>query len=214
MKKIIILAFIIFFAFPLMALAGVGVGVNLGKINIDEPLKPGGIYNFPSIGVINTGNEPGDYELAVTYHQDQPEFRPAKEWFSFTPASFRLEPSQSQSVAVTLSLPLKIKPGDYFAYLEAHPVIKAGPGTTIGVAAATKTYFTIAPANIWQAAYYKISSLLVLYAPWTYIVLAVILGAIIILLFKKYFTFQIGISRKGNEGEGEGEGEKNQKPKE
>jgi len=199
MKKIIILILTIFLIAPLVALAGVGVGVNLGKINIDEPLKPGGIYNFPSIGVINTGDESGDYELAVTYHQDQAELRPAQEWFSFSPAAFQLEPGQSQSVAVQLTLPMRVKPGDYFAYLEAHPVKKAGPGTTIGVAAATKAYFTISPANIWQAAYYKTSSLFVLYAPWTYIVLSVILAAIIILLFKKYFTFQIGISRKGKE---------------
>lgn len=213
MKKIIVITFLIIFVFPLVSLAGVGVGVNLGKIEIDEPLKPGGIYNFPSIGVINTGDEPGDYELAVTYHQDQEQFRPDSEWFSFSPGSFHLEPGQSQSVAVTLTLPMKVKPGDYFAYLEAHPVVPVGPGTTIGIAAATKTYFTISPANIGQAIYYKISSLLVLYAPWTYIVLAVILMAIVILLFKKYFSFQIGISRKEKEKE-QKEEDNNQVPKE
>ncbi len=71
-------------AFP--SFAGVGVGVNLGKIEIDEPLKPGGIYNFPSLGVLNTGDEPGDYEVEVTYHQDQTQLRPAQEWFSFDPS--------------------------------------------------------------------------------------------------------------------------------
>jgi len=181
-------------AFP--ALASVGVGVNLGKIEIDESLKPGGIYNFPSIGVINTGDESGEYELDVTYHQDQPQLRPAKEWFSFSPSQFHLEPGQSQSVAVKLSLPVKTKPGDYFAYLEAHPIIKAGPGTTIGVAAATKTYFTVIPANLWQAIYYKTASLMTMYAPWTYVVLAVIIVAILIVIFRKFFAFQIGIRKK------------------
>lgn len=179
-----------------MAFAGIGVGVNLGKIEIDEPLKPGGIYNFPSIGVINTGDEPGDYELEITYHQDQPQLRPAQEWFSFNPSSFHLEPGQSQSVAIKLNLPVKTKPGDYFAYLEAHPVIKAGPGTTIGVAAATKTYFTIVPANIWQAICYKISSFFTIYAPWTYIVLAIVIAAIIIVIFRKFFAFKIAIRKK------------------
>lgn len=176
--------------------AGVGVGVNLGKIKIDEPLKPGGIYNFPSIGVINTGDEPGEYELAVTYHQDQPQLRPVQEWFSFNPSQFHLEPGASQSVAVKLTLPMKIKPGDYFCYLEAHPIIKAGPGTTIGVAAATKTYFTVIPANLWQAISWRVASFLTMYAPWTYVVLAVIIVAIIIALFRKYFAFQVGIRRK------------------
>jgi len=181
-------------AFP--ALASVGVGVNLGKIQIDEPLKPGGIYNFPSIGVINTGDTAGEYELAVTYHQDQPQLRPVQEWFSFSPSSFNLEPGQSQSVVVKLTLPVKAKPGDYFAYLEAHPIIKAGPGTTIGVAAATKTYFSVIPANIWQAIIWRISSFWTMYAPWTYVVLAIIVAAIIIALFRKFFAFQIGIRRK------------------
>jgi len=144
MKKIILLSTIVLVTTLLITpqvLARIGVGVNLGKIEIDEPLKPGGIYNFPSIGVINTGDEPGDYELDVTYHQDQPELRPAKEWFSFSPSSFHLEAGQSQSVAIKLALPVRVKPGDYFAYLEAHPIIKAGPGTTIGVELPPKLIF-------------------------------------------------------------------------
>ncbi|MBZ9577698.1 hypothetical protein KJA13_01530 [Patescibacteria group bacterium] len=196
MQKIIILFLTASLILPLMVFAGIGVGVNLGKIEIDEALKPGGIYNFPSIGVINTGDEPGEYELAVTYHQDQPQIRPAQEWFSFSPSSFHLEPGQSQSVAVKLALPVRVKPGDYFAYLEAHPIIEAGPGTTIGIAAATKTYFTIAPANIWQAIYYKIASFFTMYAPWTYVALAIVIGAIIIVIFRKFFALRIGIKRK------------------
>jgi len=194
MKTIILLIASFFIAS--VALAGIGVGVNLGKIEIDEPIRPGGIYNFPSIGVINTGSEPADYELAITYHQDQPEIRPLQEWFSFNPSSFRLEPGESQNVAVKLTLPTKTKPGDYFAYLEAHPVVKAGPGTTIGVAAATKTYFSVAPANILQAITYRISSFLTVYAPWTYVVLVVVAGAVIIALFKKFFKFQVNIKMK------------------
>ena len=196
LKKLLILFILAAFAFPQLVSAGIGVGVNLGKIQIDEPLKPGGIYNFPSIGVINTGDEAGDYELAVTYHQDQPEKRPLQEWFTFTPSSFHLEPGESQSVAVQLGLPLKMTPGEYFAYLEAHPVIIAGPGTTIGVAAATKTYFTVAPANIFQAVTYRISSFVANNAPWTYVVLAIVAGGIVITLFRRFFAFQFGIKRK------------------
>jgi len=188
---------IISLVLPLMVSAGVGVGVNIGKIEIDEPLKPGGIYNFPSLGVINTGDEPGEYELEVTYHQDQPELRPSQEWFSFEPEQFHLEPGQSQSVAVKLTLPVKTKPGDYFAYLEAHPIIKAKEGaTTIGVAAATKAYFTVVPANIWQAITHRISSFFEMYSPWPYVVLAIVIAAIIIAIFKKFFAFQIGVRRK------------------
>lgn len=187
---------IVVFFIPFGAFGSVGVGVNLGKINIEEPLKPGGIYSFPVIGVINTGDETGDYELAVTYHQDQPELRPKEEWFNFSPSSFQLEPGESQNIVIKLSLPMKMKPGDYFAYLEAHPVITAGPGTTIGVAAATKTYFTVIPANLWQAFTHRVSSFFVLNAPWTYVVLSIVVGATLIALFRRFFSFQFGISRK------------------
>ena len=100
MKKIIILCLLAVFAMPLFTSARIGVGVNLGKIELDEPLKPGGIYNFPSLGIINTGDEAGDYEVAVTYHQDQPQLRAEKEWFDFSPSQFHLEAGKSQSVAV------------------------------------------------------------------------------------------------------------------
>lgn len=196
MQKILVLFLTITLLFPLIVFAGVGVGVNLGKIQIDEPLKPGGIYNFPTMGVLNTGDTAGEYELAVTYHQDQPQMRPEQEWFSFSPSQFPLEPGQAQNVAIKLSLPVRMKPGDYFCYLEAHPIVKAGPGTTIGVAAATKTYFTVAAANIWQAIYYKIASFLTMYAPWTYVVLAIVVAAIIIALLRRFFSLQIGIKKK------------------
>ena len=196
-SKIIISALtILLIGFPFFASASVGVGVNLGKIRIDEPLKPGGLYTFPVIGVINTGDEAGDYEFAVTYHQDQPELRPAQEWFNFSPDAFYLEAGESQNVTIQLALPVRMKPGDYFAYLEAHPVVISGPGTTIGVAAATKTYFTVVPANLWQAMIHRVSTFFVLYAPWTYVVLTVVIGSVLLALFRRFFSFQIGISRK------------------
>ena len=179
------------------ARAGIGVGVNLGKIEIDEPLKPGGIYNLPIIGVVNTGDEEGDYELEITYHQDQPELRPSQDWFSFSPAKFHLEPGESKSVEVKLALPFNMRPGDYFSYIEAHPVAKQGQsGTTIGIAAATKTYFTVAPTNVASAVVWRVYSLFTVYAPWSYMILIIFVGAVTIVVFKRFFNFQIGVRRK------------------
>jgi len=89
-------------------------------------------------------------------------------------------------------------PGDYFAYLEGHPVKKdiTTGGATIGVAAAAKLYFTVAPANIWQGIYYRVISFWTMNAPWTWILLVIVLMAIFLTLFKKHFAFQIGIKRK------------------
>ena len=114
-KTIISFLTILLIAFPLFTSASIGVGINLGKIRIDEPLKPGGLYTFPIIGVINTGDEAGDYAFEVTYHQDQPELRPDGEWFSFSPSAFHLEAVESQTVSIKLTLPFTMTPGDYFS---------------------------------------------------------------------------------------------------
>jgi len=100
-----------------------------------------------------------------------------------------------------MTLPIKTAPGDYFAYLQAHPINKtvASGSATIGVAAAVKLYFTVVPANIWQGIYYRVVSFWTMYSPWTWIVLAMMLAAVIITLLKKYFTFQIGVKKNKQE---------------
>lgn len=196
MQKFVIFFLALVLLLPLVVFARIGVGIGIGKIQIEEPLRQGGIYNFPSLPVLNTGDEPSQYGVSIEYRQNQPQLRPAQEWFSFSPPSFHLEPGKSQSVAVKLILPLETKPGDYFAFLGAHPVMEAKPGASVGVAAAAKMYFTVAPANIWQGIYYRVVSFWTVYAPWTWVVLGVVLLAIIITIFKKHFAFQIGVKKK------------------
>jgi hypothetical protein len=193
MKKFVIFSLAIFLIFPSVIFAKIGVGVGIGKIEIDEPLKAGGVYNLTPLAVINTGDEPSDYEISIAFHSDQPELRPEKEWFSFDPSPFHMEPGKSQTVAVQLTLPVKTQPGNYFAYLEARPVKKAVTtgGASIGVAAATKLYFTVAPANVFQGIYYRFISIYSKYHPWNTIILVVILAAVVIRLLGKRFKIQI-----------------------
>ena len=135
------------------ALAQEGVGVNVGRIEVDEPIAPGGTYRLPSIGVINTGHDPGTYSLRITYLSGQPEMEPAKEWFRFSPDLFRLEPDEAHSVTVSIRLPLTARPGDYFAFIEAFPVrdVEEGGGVAIGIAAATRLSFTVEQSNAFNA---------------------------------------------------------------
>ena len=197
MKKIIFLLFFLSLFFPSFSLAKIGVGVGTGKIQIEDKLKPGMSYELPPLTVLNTGDEESDYEAAITYHQDQPEIQPAEKWFSFHPKKFHLKPGDVQIVEIRLNLPLNAKPGDYFAYLESHPVKKSEVGkTAISVAAAAKLYFTVIPANIFQAIYYKIIAFWINNAPWTNIVsiaLAAFLGT---KLLKKHFNIQINVAKK------------------
>jgi hypothetical protein len=196
---ILALAAVVFF--PAESSAKLGVGVATGKIEFDKPLKPGGLYTLPSLTVINTGDEAAEYGVSVEYKGDQPRMSPPKEWFIFTPSEFHLEAGQSQVVQIQANLPIKTVPGDYFAYLQGFPVRKSDSpgGATIGIAAASKLYFTVAPANIFQGIYYRLLFLITTNTPWSYVILAVIGMAILVVLFRRYFSFNIGIKKKGAE---------------
>ena len=202
MRKFLNLSILACLALGLMIPSGIsanlGVGVTTGKIEIDKPLKPGGLYTLPSLTVINTGDEAAEYGVSVEYKSDQPRMNPPKEWFIFTPSEFHLEPSQSQVIQVQANIPVKTVPGDYFAYLEGHPIRKSNSagGATIGIAAASKLFFTIAPANIFQGIYYRFLFLITTNAPWSYVALAAVGMAIIVALFKRFFSFNIGIKKK------------------
>lgn len=201
---------LVFISFSTSTFAKIGVGVNTGKIQVEEELRAGMIYKLPPITVINTGDEPAEYEASVAYHQDQPELRPEENWFIFSPQKFHLEPGKGQLVEIKINLPLQMEPGDYFAYLEGYPIASAQKGNTvIGVAAASKLYFTVVPANVLYALYYKIASIWKLYAPWPQRIAITLLSIVFLLLFKKFFNIQINLKKdeQGNSQKGKKAGE-------
>ncbi len=173
----------------------IGVGINIGKISVDEPMMPGGSYGLPSINIINTGEVTSNYEIGVSYHRNQPEMRPPAEWFEFDPATVTLEPGQSAPIAITLDLPLKAKSGDYFAYLEAHPLAKEGE-VAIGIAAAAKLYFTIKPANIFSAFANQVSEFFTDYSPYTWVVLGVVVLIIIFFLIRRFVHISFRVEKR------------------
>lgn len=199
-KYFIGLVIILSLSVPAAAFATVGVGVGSGKITVQKALVPGGIYELPAVPVLNTGDESSGYEMDIEYLQDQSQLQPPQSWFSFDPGTFSLDPSKVQTVKITLTVPVNAKPGDYFAYVEAHPVKVAVSGVTrINIAAAAKLYFTVAPANIFEGVYYRVLSFFTQYAPWTYIVLALLGFAVLISLFRRFFSFNLGISVRKKE---------------
>lgn len=176
---------------PASALASIGVGVGTGKIEVNEKLKAGGIYTLPPITVFNVGTEPATYTVAVTLNEEQPQLKPDPKWFSFSPAQFTLEPHQSQIVTPTLRPPIRTQPGNYFAYLEAHPAETAQQGTTtIGVAAATKLSFTLAPSGLFFGLLYRLLGLYRFYEPWTQIAAALIVLAIVLLIINRFVNLK------------------------
>lgn len=181
---------------PGSAAAQVGVGVNVGRISVDEVLSPGGSYTLPRIGVINTGGQASEYSVRVTYRADQEQERPPQSWFSFHPEVFRLEPGESQSVMPRVHVPPTARPGEYAALIEAYPVAEDRPGVAIGVAAATRVDFTVRASNpamgaaLWT--YHRFDDA----APysWAAVVLAVLGG--LGLLARRYLRLQLRIERR------------------
>ena len=183
---------------PMPADGRIGVAIGTGKIYVDEPLKPGIINILPSIGVINNGDETSSYEMSVEYlwgQESDPELglMPPREWFVFKPQTFTLEPGQRQVVEISLVLPINAKPGRYFAFLQAKPTAQVqGEGTTkIGIAAAAKLWFDVVPANVWFGIYYRLLSLYQMYSFWINAVVSVMVTAILIALFRKFFKVSI-----------------------
>lgn len=181
---------------PFYVSADRGVGVGTGKIVVDEELVSGVIYNLPPVMVLNTGDEASNYTVTASHRENQPELKPPAEWFSFEPEIFFLKPGESQRVDIKLTIPLKTIPGDYFAFMEASVVNDSTSGVSrVGAAAASKLYFTIAPANFVQGIYYRTISLWREYMPWTNIVGIAIAVVVAVLLFKKYFKLEINLKK-------------------
>ncbi len=176
--------------------AQAGVGVNVGKIQVDEDLAPGGTYHLPSVGVINTGHDASDYSVSISYLADQEQLRPPEEWFSFSPAVFFLEPGETQTVAMRLDIPITARPGDYFALVQASPVVADAPGVVIGVAAATKLSFTVRASNPFLAsalwAYYRVSDA----APYSYITAGLLVLLVLGYFGRRRFRIQIRVERR------------------
>jgi len=187
---------VLFVFFSQETLAKVGVGMGAGEVRVTEDIKPGGIYSLPALRVFNTGDETTTYGMNVAYHQDNPQLRPVKSWFTFIPATFTIEPGESQEVQITMFVPVKTEPGEYFAFLESGPVAEGGPGTSVGVAVATKLYFTMVPSSIWEAVTYRISTFLVTYAPWSWAGLGIFVVGIIGFLFARFFSLNISLRKK------------------
>ncbi|QQR65052.1 hypothetical protein IPH92_00520 [Candidatus Kaiserbacteria bacterium] len=176
--------------------AKVGVGMGAGEIRVTESIKPGGIYSLPSLRVFNTGDETTTYGMNIAYHQDNPQLRPGKSWFSFTPATFTIEPGESQEVQISMSVPVKTDPGEYFAFLESGPVAEGGPGTSVGVAVATKLYFDVVHANLWSALTYRVSTFLTIYAPWSWIGLGLLVCGAVAFIFARFFSLDVSLRKK------------------
>ena len=163
-------------------------GVDLAEINIDEILTAGNVYNLPVVGVINTGDRPADYKVEITYMNEQEEMMPSADWFQFEPQRFSLEAGTSKKIGISLHIPQDASAGQYFALIEAHPVVEGSGGTTIGIGAATKLRFSVSrdvPVLTRIANFFRD------HAPYAYVGLGVIVATMVALLLRRFFRFNV-----------------------
>ncbi len=180
---------------PNLAESRIGVGIGTGKIEVTEVLMPGKTYDLPLLAVINTGDEVSDYGAGISYHEQQAEMMPPEAWFVFSPERFTLEPGQSQPVSITLNIPARAAPGNYFAYVEAPPIVSSSGQTRVNVAAAAKLNFEVGISNLAIALYYKAVSVWGAYSPWTNRIAIVILAIGIVFAFKNFFRVQVNFKK-------------------
>ena len=176
-----------------------GVEMASGNIIVDNALTPGRTYHLPSITITNTGDQPGNYVMMLSYKLDRKQRTIHSDWVSFEPQRFLLNPQQSQDVAVVLSIPEDgFRPGDYFAYIESHQVSRV-TGDIVGTAIATRLGFAL-PASGWVAASTdQVRTFAERNSDWGYIIMALLLGPALLYvpryLFIRFFRISIAFGR-------------------
>ena len=188
-----------FFLAPQGVQGQTGVGVNVGSIEVDENLSPGGTYKLPPIGVVNPGHVSTVYSLRIVSRAEQEELKPPEDWFSFNPSSFRLEEGESQNVVVSIKPSVTARPGDYFAFIEAFPMSSGEGGqggVALGIAAATKLSFTVKPSNVFSASFLWFFHRFRDASPWSWTGVGIFGSLVLGFLFVKFVPFRIQVGRR------------------
>jgi hypothetical protein len=192
---LLILALALALSLAGIAHADVGVGVDLGRITVDEKLAPGGQYRLPTLTVTNPGDTAGEYRVRVTDPGEPGWAAPPEGWFRLEPARFRLDPGAAQPVQVALELPAGAEPGQYAAYLEASPVAE-GAGVQVGAAVATLVTFEVKPSSRWAAWRLQAWRVLDDHSPWPQIVAGALLLGAVAALVRRRLRIAVSIQRR------------------
>jgi hypothetical protein len=173
-----------------VARADRGVAIDLGRIEIEQKLTPGGSYQLPMMGVRNPGTETTSYALMASPVEVKGRKAPAAGWFHFSPAKLTLESMETRAVKVRLELPAGADPGDYVA-LVGPQIVTKGSGAQVGAAAASRVTFAVEPASALEAYWLKVKTFFSDHAPWSYVVPLVLLLALLAYRIRSRFAFRI-----------------------
>ena len=134
-----------------------GVALDLGKVEIEQALTPGGGYQLPPVGVRNPGDELTTYRMVVSSVAGQSRTPVPASWLHFSPREVTLRPGKTTKVQPRLSLPTGADPGDYEGLLAAQ-IVTEGGGAQVGAAAAAKVSFEVESTTLLGAWWHKLST--------------------------------------------------------
>jgi hypothetical protein len=172
------------------AFADRGVALDLGKVEIEQALTPGGGYLLPPVGVRNPGNERTTYRMVVSSVAGQSRAPVPESWVHFSPGEVTLGPGQTRKVQPRLSVPTGADPGDYEGLLAAQ-IVTGVAGTQVGAAAAAKLTFEVESTTLLGAWWHKLSTASTELAPWTWLVPAVLASALVVSQLRRRFSFRV-----------------------
>ena len=179
-----------------VASASIGVGTTTPRIVIDQNVQPGGIYRLPVIPVINTGTQRTDFTVFVDRASKQSELFADPRWVTVSPGTVSLDASRSALINATISVPFLARPGNYQALIVAQPVVPGASANTPNVQVGTKVVFRIVHSNPFAALYWRIRSLLELWAPWSYILLALLVVLLLVRYVARRYRVSFAVSRR------------------
>jgi hypothetical protein len=171
------------------ALASKAVSIDVGRIDVTDPLAPGGAYKLPAFGVRNPGTETTTYRVVVSYIDGQASGQPSQAWFTFSPAELTLGPGESRPVTATITLPTDAEPGQYAALIGPE-IVAEGTGAQVGAGAAAHLTFTVAESSGLDAFLRWLGRFLG-ENPWVIVVVALGVLALVAWFLRRRFSFSV-----------------------
>ena len=173
---------------PGIAVADQGVAINLGSIQIEEPLTRGESYRLPQMEVTNPGTEVSAYEVTARSIGGEDSLPVMGDWFVISPGEFKLNPGATQSVTIALSIPLDADAGVYSG-LVGPSLLPSSEGASLGAGAAAKVTFEVPldPTSLTGRA----TSLLDDHGDWVLGLVGLLLVVALAVAIQRRFTFRV-----------------------
>jgi len=135
-------------AVPATAQASVGVGIQAGPVLLGGAAHPGGSYALPPVYVVNTGTQPESLAIRIERLSPGPARAVPASWVRPGPRVW-LSHGESARIPLELVVPAAAEPGQYLTDVVVRGSGAVSDGSAnLGVAAATKLEFRIAPGAV------------------------------------------------------------------